>query len=117
MHELYLMTQVVKAVETKLGETGSAKLSAVRLKVSALSHMFTHDGASLQTAFSLAARGSMAEGAALEIIPVPGDAWCPACCRACMVTRSNESCSVCGGTVMASSVEPEVVIHELVIQE
>ncbi|MFO0700725.1 MAG: hydrogenase maturation nickel metallochaperone HypA [Nitrospira sp.] len=117
MHELHLMTQVVKAVETKLGETGSAKLSAVRLKVSALSHVFAHDAPTLQTTFLLAARGTRAEGAIVEIIPVPGDAWCPTCRRACMVTRPNESCSVCGGTVLASSVEPEVVIHELVIQE
>lgn len=117
MHELPLMTQVVKAIEAKLHETGDTKLAAVRLKVSVLSHVFAHDAPTLQTTFLLAALGTRAEGAALEIIPVPSDAWCPTCRRGCMVTRPNDGCSVCGGTVLASPAEPEVVVHELVVQE
>ncbi len=117
MHELHLMTEVVKTVATKLAETGDAKLSAVRLKVSALSHLLTHDGGALQAAFVMAARGTKAEGATLEIIPVPGEAWCPLCQRDSTVTRAEEGCSTCGGPVMTESAEPEVVLHELVVQE
>lgn len=117
MHELHLMTEVVRTVATKLAETGDAKLSAVRLKVSALSHLLTHDGVALQTAFVMAARGTKAEGATLEIISVPGEGWCPLCHRDCMVRRQEDGCSVCGGQLMAKSAEPEVVLHELVVQE
>lgn len=111
------MTQVVKAVETKLGETGDGQLSAVRLKVSALSHLLSHDQSALQTAFILAARGTKAEGATLEIISVPGDAWCPQCRRGVSVTQSQETCSICGGLLVVGSAEPEAVIHELVVRE
>lgn len=117
MHELHVMSQVVKAVEAKLGETGDTKLSVVRLKVGALSHLFTHDRSALQTAFALAARGTKAEGAVLEIIAVPGDAWCPRCMRDVTVTRSEDGCSACGGVVVAKPAEPEVVLHELVVRE
>ena len=117
MHELHLMTQVVKAVETKLGETGDAKLSVVRLKVSAQSHLFTHDGVMLQTAFALAARGTKAEGATLEIIAVPGNAWCPRCKQDTTVAGSDEVCSACGGPMVAGPADPEIVLHELVIRE
>jgi hydrogenase nickel incorporation protein HypA/HybF len=117
MHELHLMTQVVKAVETRLDETRGAKLSAVRLKVSALSHLFTHGGSTLQTTFMLAARGTKAEGATLEIIAVPGDAWCPRCRRDVEVTGPDDVCSTCGGPIVAGTADPEVVLHELVIQE
>jgi len=96
MHELHFMARVVKAVETKLGETGDGKLSAVRLKVSALSHLLSHDQSALQAAFMLAARGTKAEGATLEIICAPSDAWCPQCRRDISVTQSGEACSVCG---------------------
>lgn len=116
MHELHLMKQIVKAVETKLGETVDGKLSAVRLKVSALSHLLAHDHSALQTAFMLAARGTKAEGATLEIISVPGDAWCPQCRRGVSVTHSQEVCSICGGLVVGSA-EPEAVIHELVVKK
>lgn len=117
MHELHLMTQVVKAVEAKLGETGGATLSKVRLKVGALSHLFTHDGATLQTAFALAARGTIAEGATVEIIAVPEEAWCPRCHRDLAVTGPDAVCSACGGPIVAGPAEPSVVLHELVVRE
>ncbi|MDH5346746.1 MAG: hydrogenase maturation nickel metallochaperone HypA [Nitrospira sp.] len=117
MHEFHLMTQVVKAVGKELNGTGSGRLSTVRLKVSALSHLLTHDHSALQMVFELAARGTKAEGAALEIIPVPGEAWCPRCTRDTMVTESDDVCPVCGDAVIAKPTEPEVVLHELVVQE
>ena len=117
MHEFHLMTQVVKAVGEKLNGTGSARLFAVRLKVSALSHLLTHDHSALQMAFELAARGTKAEGAALEIIPVPGEVWCPRCNRDTMITESDDVCPVCGEAVIARPAKPEVVLHELVVKE
>lgn len=117
MHEFHLMTQVVKAVEEKLSGAGAARLSAVRLKVSMLSHLLTHDHSALQIAFELAARGTKAQGAALEIMPVPGDAWCPRCTRDAMVTESDDVCPVCGNAVIARPTDSEVVLHELVVQE
>jgi hydrogenase nickel incorporation protein HypA/HybF len=117
MHELHLMTQIVKAVEAELNGTGDARLSAVRLKVSARSHLLTHDGVTLQAAFALAALGTKAEGATLEITPIPGNAWCPCCNQDTTVTGLDEVCSACGGPIIAGPTEPEVVLHELVVQE
>jgi hydrogenase nickel incorporation protein HypA/HybF len=117
MHELHLLTQVVKAVETQLQEMKDARLSVVRLKVSTLSHLLTHDRSGLQTAFALAAHGTKVEGARLEVIPVPGDAWCPQCQRDVSVTPAHEVCPACGQPVVARSTEAEVVVHELVVQE
>lgn len=116
MHELQLMTQVVKAVEHELHKTGNTKLSAVRLKVSALSHLLTHDS-SVQTAFALATRGTKVEGATLEIILVPSEGWCPRCNRGVTVTGSDDTCPACGGPMVADAAVPEVMIHELVVTE
>ncbi|CUS32732.1 putative Hydrogenase nickel incorporation protein HypA [Candidatus Nitrospira nitrosa] len=116
MHELHLMRQVVKTVEAGLSEEGDAKLSVVRLKVSALSHLLTQDHATLQATFQLAARGTKAEGVRLEVIPVPADAWCPECKSGMTVTELNDTCSACEGSVIATSGQPEVVLHELVVQ-
>lgn len=117
MHELHLMRQVVKTVEAELDGTENAKLSVVRLKVSALSHLLTHDRATLRTTFQLAAQGTRVEGAELEIIPVSGEAWCPECKRGTTVTRLDDTCSACGGLVIAGPAEPEVVLHELVVRQ
>jgi hydrogenase nickel incorporation protein HypA/HybF len=117
MHEFHLMTQVVKAVEEKLHGTEDAKLSVVRLKISALSHLLTHDQVTLQTTFRLAAHGTRADGATLEIIAVPCEAWCPQCHRDTAVTGPEALCSACGGPMVAGPAGPEVVLHELVVQE
>ncbi len=117
MHELHLMRQVVKTVVAELDGTENAKLSVVRLKVSALSHLLAHDRATLRTTFQLAAHGTSAEGAELEVIPVPGEAWCPECKRGTAVTRLDDTCSACGGPVIADPAASEVVLHELVVQK
>ena len=116
MHELHLMTQVVKAVEVELHGTEDARLSVVRLKVSVLSHLLTHDQATIHTTFGLAARGTRVEGASLEIIRVPVEAWCPECKSATLVRGLDDSCATCGGPVMADPSASEVVLHELVVQ-
>lgn len=115
MHELHLMKQVVKAVEAELHGAEGVMLSVVRLKVNTMSHLLAHDPASLQATFQLAARGTRAEGAAIEIIPVPGEAWCPACKSGTVVRGLASSCSACGGPVVAGLEEPEVIIHELIV--
>lgn len=117
MHDLHLMRQVVKIIAAELDGTENTKPSVVRLKVSTLSHLLAHDRATLQTAFRLAAHGTSAEGAELEIIPVPGEAWCPECKRGTAVTRLDDTCSACGGPVIADPAASEVVVHELVVQQ
>ena len=88
MHEFHLMTQVVNAVEDRLRGEPKAKPLLVRLKIQASSHLLTQDLSTLQTAFALAAQGTRAEAAKLEIIPVlPGQS------------------------------EPEVLVHEVVVAE
>jgi hydrogenase nickel incorporation protein HypA/HybF len=117
MHEFHVMKQVLKAVEAGLHGAEDAKLSAVRLKVSTLSHLLTQDHAALQTAFALAARGTRAEGAKLEIIPVSGGVWCPRCNRGAEVTGVDDACPRCGGLLVAAQDAPEVTVHELVVEE
>jgi len=53
----------------------------------------------------------------LEIIPVPGGAWCPECKGGTFVRGLDDSCAACGGPVMADPSASEVVLHELVVQE
>lgn len=117
MHEMHLMQQVVKAVEQALHESEGGTPSIVRLKVSALSHLADHDLGTLQSAFQLASRGTKAEGALLEVVPVP----VPACCRSCglmsHIDRVGVGCEDCGSTDVDLQEIPEVVVQELVVTE
>lgn len=117
MHEFHLMGQVVKGVEDRLRGEPKAKPVLVRLKIQASSHLLAQDPSALHTAFALAAQGTMAEGAKLEIIPVSGEAWCPHCKTGGMVTDLDRVCVTCGGPVLADWSEPEVLVHEIVVEE
>lgn len=117
MHEFHLMTQVVKAVEDGLRGAAQARPVLVRLKIQAASHLLAQDPSVLQTAFDSAAKGTKVEGAKLEIIPVPGDAWCPHCKTEVTAIAANGACRACGGPVVAGQSVPEVMVHELVVEE
>ena len=117
MHELHLMGQVVKAVEQALRETETGKPSIVRIKVSALSHLLSHDLSSLQSAFELASLGTTAEGATLDIVTVPVSASCRRCNTITNVSLADAVCEACGATDVDLATVPEVVVHEVVVTE
>jgi hydrogenase nickel incorporation protein HypA/HybF len=117
MHEFHLMTQVVKAVENGLRGATQARPVLVRLKIQTSSHLLVQDPSVLQTAFDLAAKGTRAEGAKLDIIPISGEAWCPRCKTEVAARGADGACATCGGPVVAGLAAPEVMVHELVIEE
>ena len=117
MHEFHLMGQVAKAVEDRLRGEPKAKPVLVRLKIRASSHLLTRGDSELQTVFALAAQGTKAEAAKLEIIPISTEAWCPHCKTAVAATDPNSPCVTCGGPVLAGEAGPEVLVHEVVVEE
>ncbi|TKB73362.1 MAG: hydrogenase maturation nickel metallochaperone HypA [Nitrospira sp.] len=117
MHEWQLMAQVVKMVEEALRRAPCSKPSVVRLKVSMQSHFFEHDEATLQSVFAAAAEGTVAERAALEILPVPVTARCRLCGTFCEMTELLQCCPRCGSASLDVEEVPEVVLHEVVVEE
>jgi hydrogenase nickel incorporation protein HypA/HybF len=117
MHELHLMGQVVKAVEQSLRKTEAGKPSVVRLRVSALSHLLSHDLSSLQSAFEMASLGTAAEGATLDIETVPVSASCRRCGAISDICQADVACEACGTTDVDLAMVPEVVVHEVVVTE
>lgn len=111
------MRQVVKAVEAALEKRPQAKPVTVRLKVRPGSHLVEHDSATLQTAFELAARGTRLERATVELLPFAGEAWCPGCQWDGILQAPNGLCPNCGGVILRDEEAPEVVVHEVVVEE
>ncbi|CAN5478126.1 hydrogenase maturation nickel metallochaperone HypA [soil metagenome] len=78
MHELALLTSVVRAVERATVEAGGPAPSVVALRVGSLSGA---DPEALGWAWPLALAGSPVAGARLVLEPVPAAVWCPGCDR------------------------------------
>ncbi len=53
--------------------------------------------AALRFSFDAVTRGTLAEGAVLEIVETRPDAWCHACGHAVSVARRADPCPDCGG--------------------
>lgn len=117
MHEFHLMTQVVKAVEAGLRGAAQAKPVLVRLKVRASSHLLERDPSALHTAFALAARGTRAEGAVLDLVPFSGEAWCVRCQAEVPAIGADGVCGTCGDPVLTGEALPEMVVHDVVVEE
>ena len=70
-----------------------SKVTVVWLEVGQLS---TVEQSALRFSFEVVMRGTVADGARLEIIEVPGQAWCMACSQAVSVSQRFEPCPRCG---------------------
>lgn len=76
MHELSIAMQVVETVEQALAGEGEIKVLSVTIQVGALTAVVPE---ALRFVWPIAARGSRAEAAALEIVPVAATGFCLSC--------------------------------------
>ena len=78
MHELSLCAGIVDVLREQAREQDYARVRTVWLEVGQLAGVEVE---ALRFGFDVATRETLAEGAALEIVPVPGAAWCRGCER------------------------------------
>lgn len=94
MHEMALAESVVRIAEDHAGKAGAKRVIVVRLEIGALSHV---EPQALSFSFEAVSKGSMAEGATLEIERTPGQAWCHDCMKPIEIDRLGDACPSCGG--------------------
>jgi Zn finger protein HypA/HybF involved in hydrogenase expression len=116
MHELALMRDVVRLVEDRLRVEPGARVVLVRLRVSALSHLGQDHPGDLDAIFAMAAAGTSAAGARLEVTRIPVPATCAACGGRSELETWPATCPACGGGHLTAEEIPEVVVHELVVR-
>lgn len=93
MHELSLVAAVFDLLEEKAREHGATRVIKVVLKVGVLSGAVPD---LLVSAFETYGKGTMAEGAGLEIVPVPLKLRCPDCGGESVREETDFSCAECG---------------------
>lgn len=94
MHEMSIAESVLGIVEDTARAGGLARVSEVRLAIGQLAAV---EVSALRFCFEAVVRDSVAEGAALEIEELPGEAWCFDCCATVPLAARGEACPACGG--------------------
>lgn len=94
MHEMSLAEGVLQIMEDQAKSQNFTKVKTVWLEIGQLSHV---DPDAISFCFEAVTKGSLADGAKLEIIRTPGQAWCHGCTQQVHVTSLVEACPNCGG--------------------
>jgi hydrogenase nickel incorporation protein HypA/HybF len=92
MHEVSLIENVIALVEQERGKQVFTRLKTIRLQVGALG---CADPDALRFCFDAVARGTIAEGARLEIETVPGEGWCGHCQGVVPIEERFGACPIC----------------------
>src|SRR5512136_3130973 len=93
MHELSLIASAFEVIEAEARKHGAVRVTAVVLKVGAMSGAVPD---LLESAFDTYEKGTLAEGARLEIVVVPVRLRCPDCGGEAVREDADFSCAGCG---------------------
>ena len=113
MHEMSLCESIVQIIEENARAQGFSAVKAVWLEIGELSGVEIE---ALRFGFDAVSQGSMAEGARLEIIELPGLAWCMQCQKSVPAHRRFDPCPECGGFQLQVTGGDEMRIKELEVE-
>jgi hydrogenase nickel incorporation protein HypA/HybF len=93
MHEMSLAEGVLGVVQDAARAHQPCTVRTVRLEIGALAAVELE---ALRFAFEVVKQGSVADAAQLDIVHVPGSAWCLQCSRSVAIAGRGEPCPECG---------------------
>jgi hydrogenase nickel incorporation protein HypA/HybF len=112
MHEVALAEGVLRIVERAARASAAARVRTVRIELGALAHV---EPESLAFCFDAVTRGSVAEGATLEITRTAGVAWCMPCGGRIALARLGDACPRCGSHQLQVLEGEEMRVREIAI--
>ena len=113
MHEMSLAEGIVQLVEEAARNEGSSRVRAVWLEIGRLASVETE---ALRFCFDVVTRGGVAEGARLEIVDLPGQAWCMQCAQQVEITEQYAACPRCGSYQLQVTGGNEMRVRELEVE-
>ena len=113
MHEMALCESVLGILESESKKQNFRKVKIVRLRVGAFSCAAPE---ALDFCFKAVTRGTLAQGARLELIRTPGQAWCMHCGETVEVRERYDACPQCGTYELQVANGDELRIQDLEVE-
>ena len=110
MHEMSICEGVVQVLEEEAVRSDFRRVSKVRLEIGALAAV---EPEALMFSFDVVARGTIADGAVLEILNVEAAAWCFDCCETVPIASRLDDCPTCKGSRLKPTSGDELRIKDL----
>lgn len=100
MHEMSLAGGILKLVEDSQAREGFARVTALRLQAGKLAGVELQ---ALRFALEVVSRGTVLEGARLDIEEPPGQGFCMKCCTTVQIEERGAACPNCGSHQVQAS--------------
>ncbi len=108
-----LCESVIQILQDNAEKQGFTRVKTVWLEIGELSGVEVE---AMRFGFEVVSRGSLADGAALQIIDVPGTAWCMQCGKSVPVKQRFDACPNCGSYQLQVTAGDEMRIKELEVE-
>ncbi|WP_208246155.1 hydrogenase maturation nickel metallochaperone HypA (plasmid) [Rhizobium sp. T1470] len=113
MHEMSLCESIRSILEKEAAAQTFKSVDVVLLEIGTLSGA---EPDALRFGFDVTMAGSVAANARLEIIEVPGQAWCLPCAETVSIKARYDPCPACGSHQLQVTGGEEMRIRELEVQ-
>lgn len=113
MHEMSLMESVIGIVEDNARAGGYAQVKVIVLEIGVLSHV---EPGAMAFCFEAVSRGTIADGARLDILRTPGAGWCLDCGKTVPLAERFGACPECGQHHVQMTAGDELRVRELEVE-
>ena len=113
MHEMSLTESLIGLVEDEARKGNFTQVKVVRLEVGALGQVCPE---ALLFCFDAVSKGTVAEGAKLDIIAVAGAGWCMDCEKSVPLSERYGGCPECGNYQVQVTSGDELRLRELEVE-
>jgi hydrogenase nickel incorporation protein HypA/HybF len=112
MHEMSLAEGILQLVEAAAQREQARRVSAIVIEIGQLAAV---EPDALRFCFEAVVHGTLAEGATLEIIDIPGTGWCPDCSHEMAMHEIHAACPHCGSYQVQARTGTEMRVKEIEI--
>jgi len=113
MHEMSLCEGILRVIAEQAAAQAYHKVKTVWLEVGALAGVEVE---ALRFGFDVVMKDSIAANARLEIIDIPGQAWCMQCMKNVAIEQRFDPCPGCGGHQLQVNGGEALRIKELEVE-
>jgi hydrogenase nickel incorporation protein HypA/HybF len=111
VHELGLCAGILEAVERR---AAGRRVTRVRVRVGAQHRVVP---SAFDQSFALVAQGTVADGAAVDLVVVPVKVRCQDCGHEAEATDALAACPACGGLDLESEGGDELILEAIHLEE
>jgi hydrogenase nickel incorporation protein HypA/HybF len=113
MHEMSLAEGILQIVEGAAAQQGFSRVTEVRLEIGALSGVEVE---ALSFCMDVVLKGSVAEGARVEMERIPGQGWCLGCGETVTINALYDECPLCGSYQVQATGGTEMRVKDLLVE-